>query len=390
MPHYRDTELTEKNRKNMETDHITQFRADYYPSIEDSQWNSWKWQLQNRISSSSELSRIMTLTPPEQEAFRNSQQRTPFSITPYYISVISARNPDMSLRKSVIPVADEFTVNPDESADPLTEEKHSPVPAIVHRYPDRVLFLSTLQCAVYCRYCTRARIFSQPATAINHTRHWQEGLDYISQNKKIREVIVSGGDPLMLDNNLIKGLLEKIREIPHVQIIRLGTKFPIVLPQRITCELVDMLRLFHPLILSLHVIHPDELTPEVATALGRLVDAGIIIGSQTVLLRGINDDPETIQCLMEKLLLLRVRPYALFQCDPILGSSRFRTRLEKGVEIIEHLRRNSSGYTIPHFIVDPPGGKVNLAPNSIISQNGSIYRLRNWRGTEIEYTDPHS
>ncbi len=370
------------------SDEIATFKSRHFPDATDSQWQSWKWQLQHRIDTQSKLSRIVTLSDAENVAFNHKQQRLPFAVTPYYMGVIAGINRDSALRKSLVPVADEFSHTKGESHDPLLEEAHSPFPAIVHRYPDRVLFLTTLQCAVYCRYCTRARIFSQPLPAINHTKHWREGLTYISENQNIREVIISGGDPLMLDDNLLRSLLEALRKIPHVEIIRLGTKFPVVLPQRITQRLVDMLRAFQPLILSLHVIHPDELTLESAAAIERLADAGIVIGSQTVLLKGINDCPLMMQKLMEGLLRLRVRPYALFQCDPILGSGHFRTRLEKGIEIIENLRGRTGGYAIPQFIVDPPGGKVNLAPSTLVSKNDSKYRLRNWQGTEIEYTDP--
>lgn len=371
-------------------DELSHFRSTHYPEVTDAQWQSWKWQLQHRIDTSTKLSRFLELPADEVTAFQQSRQRIPFSITPYYMGVISRLNPDSTLRKTLVPVADEFREYAGESQDPLTEEEHSPVPAIVHRYPDRVLFLSTLQCAVYCRYCTRARIFSQPVPSISRTKHWQEGLDYISANPQIREVIVSGGDPLMLDDQTLKSLLERLRNIRHVQIIRLGTKFPVVLPQRITPELVDMLRAFHPLILSLHVVHPDELTSEAAAAIEKLADAGVVIGSQTVLLKGVNDCPTVMQRLMEGLLRLRVRPYALFQCDPILGSGHFRTKLEKGLEILETLRRQSSGYAIPHYIIDPPGGKVSLAPETLISKSGANYRLRNWQGIEIDYADPPS
>ncbi len=372
------------------SDNIVSFRKRFFPDATNDQWHSWKWQLQNRLDTPTKLARIIELTDTELSAFDSSQQRIPFAVTPYYLGVVAADNQNNALRKSVVPVADEFRFHADESGDPLTEEAHSPVPAIVHRYPDRVLFLATRQCAVYCRYCTRARIFSQPLPAISRTTHWKEGLDYISQNKQIREVIISGGDPLLLEDETLKSLLQEIRQIPHVQIIRLGTKIPIVLPQRITAELVNMLRSFHPLILSLHVIHPDELTREAVEAITLLADVGIVIGSQTVLLRDINDNTSVIQKLMEGLLKLRVRPYALFQCDPVLGAGHFRTKLETGIKIIEELRLRTSGYAIPHFIVDPPGGKVTLAPNTLVSKDRSGYKLKNWKGTHIEYADPVS
>jgi len=369
------------------SDQIRLFKEQFFPDATKVQWRSWKWQLQHRIDSFLKLSRILKLTDSEVSAFNHSQQRIPFAITPYYLGVIKNICRDDALRKSLVPVNAEFKVGPGESHDPLIEEKHSPVPAIVHRYPDRVLFLTTRQCAVYCRYCTRARILSQPAPSITRTEHWREGLAYISETKSIREVIVSGGDVLMLEDDTLKWLLGELRKIPHVEIIRLGTKIPVVMPQRITENLIDMLRSFHPLILSLHVIHPDELTREAAFAIERLADAGIVIGSQTVLLKEINDNTVVIQKLMENLLRLRVRPYALFQCDPILGSGHFRTKLERGLEIIENLRRQSSGYAIPHFIADPPGGKVTLSPKTLISKTHSGYRLKNWRGDIVEYVE---
>ncbi|MFH2129383.1 MAG: KamA family radical SAM protein [bacterium] len=372
------------------SDALESFRARFFPDAALVQWHSWKWQLQHRIDTVKKLRRILELTESESAAFHHGRPKVPFAITPYYMGVVATMNSDNALRKSMVPTDAEFRVNPGESRDPLVEEKQSPVPAIVHRYPDRVLFLTTHQCAVYCRYCTRARIFSRETQAISRTRHWKEGLAYIAATKSIREVIVSGGDPLILENDSLKGLLAELRKISHVQIIRLGTKIPVSLPQRITDDLLEMLRSFHPLILSLHVIHPDELTREAAFAIERLADAGIVIGSQTVLLKTINDSTSVIQKLMENLLRLRVRPYALFQCDPILGSDHFRTSLDKGIEIIEDLRRQTSGYAIPHFIADPPGGKVTLAPNTIVAKTLSGYRLKNWRGEEIEYPDPSS
>ena len=370
------------------SDEIALFKAQFFPTATKAQWRSWKWQLQHRIDSLLKLGPILKLTDSEIAAFNHGQQRIPFAITPYYLGVIKNICQDDALRKSLVPVEPEFKVSSGESHDPLIEEKHSPVPVIVHRYPDRVLFLTTRQCAVYCRYCTRARIFSQPAPSIRRTAHWKEGLAYISETESIREVIVSGGDALMLEDDALKWLLGELRKIPHVEIIRLGTKLPVVLPQRITEKLTGMLRSFHPLILSLHVIHPDELTREAAFAIERLADAGIVIGSQTVLLKEINDSTAVIQMLMENLLRLRVRPYALFQCDPILGSRHFRTKLDTGLEIIENLRRQSSGYAIPHFIADPPGGKVTLSPKTLIPKTDTGYRLKNWRGDEVEYTDP--
>jgi len=365
---------------------VARFRSKFFPEIDDISWNSWKWQLQHRITTLADLERFLEPTAAEREAFALGNRRIPFSITPYFMGVLTA-HPGSPLRHTGIPVSDEFTTRPAESTDPLAEELHSPVPAIIHRYPNRVLFLATRQCAVHCRYCTRARIFSQPPPAISRTLHWQEGLDYIGKNREIREVIVSGGDPLILEDATIRELLGNLRRIPHVQVIRLGTKLPIVLPQRITPALAEMLRSFHPLILSLHAIHPDELTPEAAGAIGLLADAGLVIGSQTVLLKNVNDNPLVMQRLMEELLRHRVRPYSLFHCDPMLGTGHFRTGIETGLEILEHLRRCSSGYAIPQYVIDPPGGKVSLAPATIISREGLRYRLRNWQGTEIDYTD---
>jgi len=365
---------------------IERFKKQYFPEVSNQDWNSWHWQLKNRFVQPNSLKKVFNLSATEWSAINSTQCRLPISITPYYAAVIQATQESRILQKTVIPDEEEFVRMPDESIDPLIEKEYSPVPNIVHRYPNRVLFLTTQNCAVYCRYCTRSRMVGDDEYHIT-PEQWQEGINYIKNHTEIHDVIVSGGDPLYLTDGKIEGILSQLRQIKHVQIIRLGTKIPITLPQRITDEWVEMLRRFHPVYLSLHVIHPSEITEEVKISLAKLADAGIVMGSQTVLLRGINDQPEILVDLMEKLLCCRVRPYALFICDPVVGSLRFRTTLQTGLTLIEHLRKNLSGYGVPQLIVDPPGGKVALSPSSIISRNKGGYVLKNGCGEEIYYSE---
>jgi len=362
---------------------IQTFRQQFFPQITNEQWNSWKWQLQNRPKTPEKLQQYLELTPSELTAFGGHQERLPLGITPYYLALIT----QSSLRKTMIPQEGELLISPEERIDPLCEEKDSPLPNLVHRYSDRVLFLTTQNCAVYCRYCTRARLVGQGEHRVSRS-DWQQNLDYIHQHSEIREVILSGGDALFLDDGSLEFLLQELRKIPHVQIIRLGSKIPVVLPQRVTEDLVQMLRKYHPVYLSLHVLHPDELNEVSKVAISRLVDAGVVIASQTVFLKGVNDRFEIIRELMEKLLFFRIRPYALYQCDLIHGSRHFRTSIQQGIEIIEKLRLHSSGYAVPHYIADPPGGKVTLSPQTIISRDEQGYHLKNWEGKPVFYPDP--
>jgi lysine 2,3-aminomutase len=306
-------------------------------------------------------------------------------VTPYYLLTASGSS---ALTRCILPDARERDIRPYEMPDPLGEDGHSPVPGIVHRYPDRVLFLVTEFCSTYCRYCTRSRLVGKSGHRSDMTS-WQHALDYIRAHPEVRDVLLSGGDPLTLPDMKIEWLLSQLRRIPHVEIVRIGTKVPAVLPQRITPSLVRMLRRYHPLLMSLHFAHPDEITPETATACNRLADGGIPLGSQTVLLAGVNDDVETMKRLVHGLIRNRVRPYYLYQCDPIPGSTHFRTPVDQGLSIIQGLRGHTSGYCIPTYVIDAPGGggKVPLQPGYNLGRDGQDVMLRNYEGQVFRYPD---
>ncbi|MBU3914901.1 KamA family radical SAM protein, partial [bacterium] len=380
---HKDQSITSTPDSHTISDPIQTFRQTFYPETDLTDWNSWKWQLQNRIKDPHQLEKMFRLTPSERSAIPGHSKKLPVAITPYYAAVVT-QSSEHVLRRTVIPTEEEFIIGPEETNDPLIEEQYSPLPNIVHRYPNRVLFLATLNCAVYCRYCTRARLVGESDAAIL-TKQWKMAFEYIQSHTEIREVIISGGDPLFLDTSRLEELVREIRKISHVDIVRIGTKIPITLPQRITDELIEALKQYHPIIISLHAIHPDELTTEAKHAIDRFVDNGFIVGSQTVLLKGINDSLDIMKLLMEKLLSFRVRPYTLYHCDMIQGSGHFRTHLRKGIDLIEGLRELSSGYAIPHYIVDPPGGKVTLAPETIMSKDENGYVLKNWQRKKVLY-----
>ena len=367
------------------------FRKKFYPEASDQQWNDWRWQVQNRIKDLSGLERILHLSESERSAISAHSGPLPASITPYYASLINPADPDHALRRTVVMVGAENDISPLEADDPLHEDNDSPVPGLVHRYPDRVLFLVTGFCAVYCRYCTRSRMVGNQGGEYRFSiKQWETALAYIEAHPEIRDVLLSGGDPLTLADEKLEWLLSRLRRIPHVEFIRIGTKVPSVLPQRITSGLLNTLRRFHPLWLSIHFTHPDELTPEVAQACGRLADAGIPLGSQTVLLKGVNDNVETMKRLYQGLLKIRVKPYYLYQCDPVAGTSHFRTSVDKGLEIISGLRGHTTGYAVPTFVIDAPGGggKIPLIPESVHGRDGDHILLRNYEGNIYKYPDP--
>jgi lysine 2,3-aminomutase len=364
------------------------FMQEFFPEAGIKDWNNWHWQIKNSARSIHQLSRFISLSDSEVKPDGNNHS-LPLRITPYYISLLDRMNPDHSLRKSVVPVFDEFIVHPGENADPLSEEHDSPVENIVHRYPDRVLFLVTGFCSTYCRYCTRTRMVAKDKCHVG-IKAWEAGLDYIQAHPEIRDVLISGGDPLTMPDLHIEYLLSRLRSIPHVEIIRIGTKVPVVLPQRITRPLVGMLKKYHPLFMSIHFTHADELTPEVREACEKLANAGIPLGSQTVLLKGVNDDVETMKNLMHSLLRARVKPYYIYQCDPVLGTGHFRTSISKGLEIMEGLRGHTSGYAIPTYVVDAPGGggKIPLLPDYYKGKDDEGFaRLRNFENREFRYPD---
>jgi len=366
------------------------FRRRHFPESSRAQWNDWRWQLRSRIRDLAGLERVFELSPPEREAVERLGGHLPVGITPYYAALLDASDAQHPLRRTMIPVVDELTRSPGESDDPLAEDAHMPVPGLVHRYPDRVLFLVTNFCATYCRYCTRARLVGQTGEYHFNTSQYQQALDYIAAHGEIRDVLLSGGDPLTMHDARLEGILSQLKAIRHVEFIRLGSKIPVVLPQRITPGLCRMLRRFHPFFLSIHFMHPDELTPEVQEACARLADAGIPLGSQVVLARGINDDVETMKRLVQGLLRCRVRPYYIYQCDPISGSAHFRTPIEKGLEIISGLRGHTTGYAVPTFVVDAPGGggKIPLFPEVFAGRDGDSVLLRNYEGKVYRYPDP--
>lgn len=367
------------------------FYKRFYPGSSSADWGDWRWQMRHRIRSLSELSRIFTLSDDERDAVARHTGSLPVAITPYYASLMSLGDPQNALRRSHIMTGDEYLRSPGEYDDPLGEEQDMVAPGLVHRYPDRVLFLLTGTCASYCRYCTRSRLVGHPGGEYQFsTKQWEQALAYIEAHPAVRDVLLSGGDPLTMRDEKLDWLLTRLRAIPHVEFIRIGSKVPIVLPQRITRDLTRMLKKHHPLFMSLHIIHPDELTPESEESLKRLADAGIPLGGQLVLLKGINDDLAIMKPLMLGLLKNRVKPYYLLQLDPIYGSAHFRTTVDKGVEIIDGLRGVNSGYATPLFCVDAPGGggKVLIAPDRVVGRDGDDLLVRNFENKVYRYHDP--
>lgn len=366
-----------------------EFLKTFFPGATLRDWNNWHWQVKNSARSIAELGRYINLSDNEIGILSKDAHSLPLRITPYYISLLDRDDAEQPLRKSVVPVFDEYIVSQGEASDPLSEEHDSPVPNIVHRYPDRVLFLATGFCSTYCRYCTRTHMVAKDKCHIG-IKAWEDGLQYIADHPEVRDVLVSGGDPLTMPDYHIEYLLRRLRSIGHVEIIRIGTKVPAVLPQRITRPLVSMLKKYHPLFISIHFTHPSELTEETREACERLANAGIPLGSQTVLLKGINDDTAVMKQLMHGLLKVRVRPYYLYQCDPILGSGHFRTTIDKGLEIIRGLRGHTTGYAVPQFVVDAPGGggKIPLLPDYYQGHDGQNAILKNYEGKTFRYPDP--
>jgi len=334
------------------------------------------------------LEKLLHLTDDERSAVHKLGKRLPLGITPYCAALLDRDDPSQPLRRTLVPSTAEFVRTRGELEDPLGEEQRMPVPGLVHTYPDKVLFLVTDQCAVYCRYCTRARMVGRQGKVSDRAR-WQRAVDCIAATPAVRDVLISGGEPLILSDDKLEWLLRRLRAIPHVEIIRLSTKVPAVLPQRITRPLVRMLRKYHPLWLSVHFTHPDELTRECGTACARIADAGIPMCSQTVLLKGVNDDADTMKRLMLGLLRFRVKPYYLHQCDAIAGSAHFRTPVATGKELLRSLHGHTTGYAVPAFMLDAPGGggKVPLSPDYVAGRDGDELVLRNYRGEEYRYRE---
>ncbi|OJU09394.1 MAG: lysine 2,3-aminomutase [Alphaproteobacteria bacterium 64-11] len=347
--------------------------------------------MRSRIRSLDDLERVFALSPEEREAVARHTGPLPVGITPYYASLMGRANPGEALRRTHVMTPDEYLLTPGEADDPLGEDHDTVVPGLVHRYPDRVLFLVTGTCSTYCRYCTRSRMVGNPGGEYEFsTRQWEKALAYLEEHTEVRDVLLSGGDPLTLGDDKLDWLLGRLRAIRHIEFLRIGTKMPVVTPQRVTKALTRILKKHHPLWMSIHFTHPAELTAETQEAVARLADAGIPLGSQTVLLKGINDDAAVMKSLMHGLLRNRVKPYYLYMCDPIRGSAHFRTPVEKGLEIISALRGHTTGYATPIFCIDAPGGggKIQLAPDPVMGRDGDFLLLRNFEGNIYRYPDP--
>jgi lysine 2,3-aminomutase len=354
--------------------------------VPEADWQDWTWQLKNRLTTTEQLERHMTLTAAEKAGCEHANQKLALAITPYFFNLIDRDDPDCPIRRQVIPRADEMVVSEEERLDSLGEDAHSPVPGLVHRYPDRVLFLVTDRCASYCRYCTRSRLVSN-AQDYNFHPEFEQGLRYIEAHPEVRDVLLSGGDPLLLSDRKIEHLLSRLRAIPHVEFIRIGSRIPVFLPQRITPELCEVFRRHGPVWMSIHVNHPRECTAELRRACERLSFAGVPLGNQSVLLRGVNDDAEVMKALVHRLLRMRVRPYYLYQMDLITGGSHFKVDVRKGIEIIRALRGHTTGYAVPQYVIDAPGGggKVPINPDYVEKVTDDEVVFRNFEGEVFRY-----
>jgi len=363
-------------------------RAPAFRDIPDAQWNDWRWQLSHRLNNAEELERLFPLTESERTAL-GAGGLFRVDVTPYFGSLIRPDDPGDPIRRQVIPTAAELTPFTAMMEDSLAEDRHSPVPGLVHRYPDRVLMLVTTQCASYCRYCTRSRIVGDPSEQFTQAEY-DAMLDYIRRTPQIRDVLLSGGDPLTLAPKVLENLIARLREIPHVEIIRIGSRVPVFLPMRIDDELCAMLARYHPIWLNIHVNHPNEITADLAAAADRLSSAGVPLGNQSVLLAGVNDCVHIQRRLVQDLLRIRVRPYYLYQCDLVEGAGHFRTPVAKGIEIVEGLRGHTSGFAVPTYVIDAPGGggKIPLAPNYLLTMSDHRVVLRNYEGYISIYEEP--
>jgi len=370
----------------------TAFREAFFPAATEEHWNDWRWQLRSSFKTADDLARAFRLSADEVEALQRNRDGLPVAITPYYASLLEPDRPQQGLRRTMLMATQEFVRTPEEAVDPLSEDADSPVPGLVHRYPDRVLFLVTGTCAVYCRFCTRSRMVGPPDEYVFNTAQWQRAIDYIAATPTIRDVLLSGGDPLVLSDDRLEWLLSRLRKIPHLEFLRIGSKIPAVLPQRITPQLVAMLKKYHPLWMSIHFVHPDELTPEVEQACGRLADAGLPLGSQTPLLAGVNDDLDVAKRLFHNLLRFRVKPYYLYQADLVVGTAHFRTPVQTGLDIVRGLRGHTTGYAVPTFAIDVPGGggKIAVLPDSTLIREGEHILLTNYEGRVFRFPDTKS
>jgi len=367
----------------------SQPRPAIWADTPEKDWNNWVWQQQKRIKSMDVLEKVLNVTQEERDAFAQSHEMFNMGITPYYASLMDKDDPNCPIRLQSVPKKGELFVSPVDLEDPLGEEKDMPVPGVTHRYPDRVLFYTTHNCPVYCRHCTRKRKVSDPSSAAQ-TKQLEEGLAYIEAHKEIRDVVISGGDPLSNSDERLEYILSRLRAMDHIEVFRLGTRNLVTLPQRITDSFVQMLRKYHPVFIHTHFNHPKECTQEAFDACARLADAGCVIHNQMVLLKGVNDDPKIVKELNHKLLMMRVRPYYIFQCDMAQGISHFRTPVEKGIEIIQALRGWTSGMAVPQYVIDGPGGggKIPIFPQYIQGREGKKWILKNYKGDRYEYIEP--
>jgi lysine 2,3-aminomutase len=374
-------------RKNPKVNQCNRFFKDVSPK----DWNSWIWQMKNRIETVDDLKVHIDLTPEEETGIKRCLDSLRMAITPYYMSLMDPEDPNDPIRIQSIPTSMELQTSDSDLEDPLHEDKDSPVPGLTHRYPDRALLLVTDKCSMYCRHCTRRRFAGQNDCSLPMDQI-EKAIEYISNTPKIRDVLLSGGDALLISDEKLEHIIKKLRDIPHVEIIRIGSRVPVVMPQRITQNLVDMLKKYHPIWLNTHFNHPNEITPQSKKACEMLANAGIPLGNQTVLLKGINDCIHVMKKLMHELVKIRVRPYYIYQCDLSMGIEHFRTSVSKGIEIIEALRGHTSGFAVPTFVVDAPGGggKIPVMPNYMVSRAENKVILRNFEGVITTYSEPEN
>lgn len=360
-----------------------------FKDVTEEQWNDWHWQVANRLSTVEDIKQVVNLSPEEEKDIESVINGFRVGITPYYASLMDADDEGCPVRRQAVPVIAETHQSDADMLDPLHEDEDSPAPGLTHRYPDRVLFLITDQCSMYCRHCTRRRVAGETDGA-RSMDDINACIDYIKRTPVVRDVLLSGGDALCVEDDVLEYIISELRKIEHVEIVRIGSRVPVVMPQRITDDLVNMLKKYHPIWLNTHFNHPKEMTPEAMEACRKLADAGIPLGNQSVLLRGVNDDVHVMRNLMHHLVKNRVRPYYIYQCDLSMGIEHFRTPVSKGIEIIEGLRGHTSGYAVPTFVVDAPGGggKTPVMPQYVISQTPERVILRNYEGVITTYTEP--
>jgi lysine 2,3-aminomutase len=360
-----------------------------FRDVTEEQWNSWGWQVKNTLTTVEQLQQVVRLTASEKEGLLGTRTSFRTGLSPYWAALMDPENPDCPIRLQAIPRASETWKNPSEMRDPLGEDADMVVPGLVHRYPDRVLLLVNNMCSMYCRYCTRKRTTSEDNTSLG-TAEFEAVFDYLRSHPKVRDILISGGDPFMMSDKKIGSLLRSLREIPSLEVIRFGSRLPVVLPQRITPELVETLRAFHPIWVNTHFNHPKELTRESRAACARMIDAGIPVGNQSVLLRRVNSSVRTLKHLFQQLVAARIRPYYLYQCDLVEGASDFRTPVAKGIQIMEELRGHTSGYAVPTYVIDAPGGggKVPVAPQYLLSSTDQEVVVRNYEWDTFRYQEP--